>query len=125
MLWPWAAATVLLLGLALCAPFEMNVFVMGMVGVLHIACALRYLVGRTVAAIPPDGGVAIITWLTAMTLIRLASFQWFVAGHRAEIIASSMVMCLVTLWVCRGTTRWVVIGVLVLITALGVTHLGW
>lgn len=113
------------MGMALCLPFEMNVFVMGTVGVLHIACALRYLVGRTAEVIPPGGGPVIVVWLTTMALIRVASTQWFTAGHRVEIIASGAVMCLVAHLVCRGTLRWVVIGVMVVVTTLGAIHLSW
>ncbi|EPH02432.1 hypothetical protein HMPREF1531_01738 [Propionibacterium sp. oral taxon 192 str. F0372] len=125
VLWPWAGAAVVILGVTLCAPFEMNVFVMGAVGVLHIACALRYLVGRTAEVIPPGGGAVIVAWLTVMALIRLISTQWFTAGHRAEVIASGVVMCLVAHLVCRGTLRWTLTGVMVVVTVLGVIHLGW
>lgn len=118
-------AAVLLVVVALRAPFAAAVFGIVLLGPLHVLLAVRYLSGRIAGAVPARTGWLLLAFLAAMALVRAVATFLPQLGHQLELAGSLAVVGAALTLGLRGRLRLLALAPAALLAALPLIPLPW
>lgn len=118
----FAAATFLVLGMALRAPLSLTVLGLACLGVAHVVLELRYVLGRFADALDARFALLTVLLLTGIALSRILATGLPRPGLIAEIVAGWGLLAVAAWWGLRGWPRWVVLVLIGLGSVLSLRH---